>query len=34
MIRVTIAALFVLHGLIHFFGFAKSFKLADIPQLV
>lgn len=34
MIRITIAALFALHGLIHFLGFAKAFKLADIPQLV
>ncbi|TDW29600.1 DUF6544 family protein [Cryobacterium psychrophilum] len=34
MIRITIAAVFVLHGLIHFFGFVKAFQLADIPQLV
>jgi membrane protease YdiL (CAAX protease family) len=34
MFRITIAALFVLHGLIHFLGFAKAFALADIPQLV
>ncbi|GAB3136008.1 DUF6544 family protein [Marisediminicola antarctica] len=34
MIRITIAALFVVHGLIHFFGFAKAFELAEIPQLV
>lgn len=34
MFRIIIAALFVLHGLIHFFGFAKAFTLADIPQLL
>ena len=34
MIRIAVAALFVLHGLIHFFGFAKAFKVAEVPQLV
>ena len=33
MLRIPVAALFVLHGLIHFLGFAKAFTLADIPQL-
>lgn len=34
MIRIAIAALFVLHGLIHFFGFAKAFDITDVPQLL
>lgn len=34
MIRITVAVLFVLHGLIHLFGFAKAVGLADMPQLV
>ncbi|MFM9921277.1 DUF6544 family protein [Lacisediminihabitans sp. H27-G8] len=34
MFRIAIAVLFVLHGLIHFFGFVKAYRLADIPQLV
>jgi hypothetical protein len=34
MIRITLAALFVLHGLIHFLGFAKALNFADIPLLV
>ena len=33
MIRIAVAVLFVLHGMIHLFGFAKVFELADIPQL-
>lgn len=33
MFRIPIAALFVLHGLIHLLGFAKAFGLADVPQL-
>lgn len=33
MIRIAIASLFVLHGLIHLFGFTKAFEFADIPQL-
>ncbi len=33
MIRIAVAALFVLHGLIHLFGFAKAFGLADMPLL-
>ncbi|MHA6781922.1 DUF6544 family protein [Pseudonocardia saturnea] len=33
MIRFAIAALFVLHGLLHLLGFAKAFGLADLPQL-
>jgi len=34
MTRIIIAAVFVVHGLIHFLGFAKAFELAEIPQLV
>ncbi|MDQ2709770.1 MAG: hypothetical protein M3Z25_20025 [Actinomycetota bacterium] len=34
MIRITVAVLFVLHGLIHLLGFAKAFELAEMPQLV
>ncbi|MET3808319.1 putative membrane protein YphA (DoxX/SURF4 family) [Nakamurella sp. UYEF19] len=33
MIRIAIAALFGLHGIIHLFGFLKAFDLAAIPQL-
>ena len=33
MIRIAVAVLFVLHGMVHLFGFAKAFELADIPQL-
>jgi len=33
MIRIVVAALFVLHGLIHLFGFAKAFGYADLPIL-
>ncbi|MCY7343615.1 MAG: hypothetical protein LH603_17725 [Pseudonocardia sp.] len=33
MIRIAVAALFVLHGLIHLLGFAKAFGFADLPQL-
>ncbi|MEP6562209.1 MAG: DUF6544 family protein [Nakamurella sp.] len=33
MIRIVVAALFVLHGLIHLFGFAKAFGYADLPPL-
>jgi len=34
MVRITVALVFVIHGLIHLFGFAKAFGLADMPQLV
>lgn len=34
MVRIVIAALLVLHGMIHFFGFAKAFQIAEIPQLL
>ena len=30
---IAFALLLVLHGLIHVFGFAKAFGLADLPQL-
>ncbi len=33
MIRIAVAVLFVLHGLIHLLGFAAAFGLADLPQL-
>jgi len=33
MIRIGVAALFVLHGLIHLIGFAKAFGYADLPLL-
>jgi hypothetical protein len=33
MMRIAIAVLFVLHGLIHLLGFAKAFGYADLPQL-
>ncbi|QNK81594.1 DUF6544 family protein [Nakamurella sp. PAMC28650] len=33
MMRIPIAVLFGLHGLIHLFGFIKAFDLAGIPQL-
>ena len=33
MIRIAVAALFVLHGLIHLLGFAKAFGYADLPLL-
>jgi hypothetical protein len=33
MIRIAVAVLFVLHGLIHLLGFAKAFGYADLPQL-
>lgn len=33
MVRVAVAVLFVLHGLIHVFGFAKAFGYADLPML-
>ena len=32
ILRIAIAGLFVLHGLIHLFGFVKAFGLADLPQ--
>ncbi len=32
MARIMLAALLLIHGLIHFLGFAKAFKLADIHQ--
>jgi len=31
--RLALAILILIHGLIHFMGFAKAFKLADINQL-
>lgn len=34
MIRAVFISLVVVHGLIHFFGFAKAFGLAALPQLV
>jgi hypothetical protein len=33
MIRIAVAILFVLHGLIHLLGSAKAFGYADLPQL-
>ena len=33
MIRIVVATVFVLHGLIHLFGFAKAFGYADLPLL-
>jgi hypothetical protein len=33
MVRIVVASLFVLHGLIHLFGFAKAFGVADLPLL-
>lgn len=33
MIRIAVAVLFVLHGLIHLLGFTTAFGLADLPQL-
>jgi hypothetical protein len=33
MIRIAIAALFVLHGLIHVLGFVKAFGISDVAQL-
>lgn len=33
MARIILAAILLIHGLIHLLGFAKAFKLADIPQL-
>jgi uncharacterized membrane protein YphA (DoxX/SURF4 family) len=33
MIRIIVAALFVLHGLAHLMGFAEAFGYADLPQL-
>lgn len=33
MIRIVFISLVVVHGLIHFFGFAKAFGLAALPQL-
>ena len=33
MIRIVVAALFVLHGLTHLFGFAKASGYADLPLL-
>ena len=33
MVRIVVAFLFVLHGLIHLFGFAKAFGYADLPLL-
>ena len=33
MARIMLAALLLIHGLIHLMGFAKAFKLADIHQL-
>jgi hypothetical protein len=33
MIRIAVAILFVLHGLIHLLGFAKAFGYADLPLL-
>jgi len=34
MTRIIIAAMSMVHGLIHFFGFARAFELVEIPQLV
>lgn len=31
--RVLFAVILLVHGLIHLMGFAKAFKLADVPQL-
>lgn len=33
MIRIAVAALLVVHGLIHLFGFVEAFGVADVPQL-
>lgn len=33
MTRIVFISLIVVHGLIHFFGFAKAFGLAALPQL-
>jgi len=33
MVRIAVAVLFVLHGLIHLFGFAKAFGYAELPEL-
>lgn len=33
MIRIAVAVLFVLHGVIHVFGFATAFGLADLVRL-
>ena len=33
MIRIAVASLFVLHGLVHLFGFVKAFGYADLPLL-
>lgn len=33
MMRIAVAVLFVLHGLIHLLGFVKAFGFADLPQL-
>ncbi len=32
MIRIVVAALFTLHGVIHFLGFAEAFGVTDLPQ--
>ena len=32
MIRIVVAALFALHGVIHFLGFAEAFGVTDLPQ--
>jgi hypothetical protein len=34
MFRISVTVLLVLHGIIHFLGFAKAFAIADVPQLV
>ena len=31
--RLALTVLILIHGLIHFMGFAKAFKLAEINQL-
>ena len=33
MLRFIFAFILVVHGLIHLMGFAKAFKLAEVPQL-
>ena len=33
MMRWVVAALLIVHGLVHLMGFAKSFGFADLPQL-
>jgi hypothetical protein len=33
MLRLLFALVLLFHGLIHLMGFAKAFKLAEVPQL-